>query len=108
MPQTDNQLHRRFSEGIMTEHVRGYPVDMIGNEIRKNDLLMVRFPSENVICRVAEVRPVSLTEGMEIEGSIFLMVQLPHRGALPVGCVLKQPDEQRVEVATQMPKLVKQ
>lgn len=56
------------------EAVRGYPTDLLGNEIRKNGLIVVNFPQNQIICRVADVRPVSLTEGMEIEGSLTLMV----------------------------------
>lgn len=58
------------NNGNQGERLHGYPIDLVGNEIKKGKLVNVRFPSDNVICRVADVRPVSLTNGMEIEGSV--------------------------------------
>ena len=85
-----------------------YPVDLLGNAVKKNTLIHVSFPEKNIIARVVAVTPVSLSEGVEIEGSITLLVQIPHRGQLPMCLVLKEPEEQRIKVAREMPTLVKQ
>jgi hypothetical protein len=49
---------------------------------------------------------VRLSEGVEIEGSITLLIQIPHRGHVPMCLVLKEPDEQRIEVTNKIPQLV--
>lgn len=85
-----------------------WPTDLLGNEIRKNGLIVVNFPQSQIICRVGDVRPVSLTDGMEVEGSLTLMMQVPHRGQVPIALVVKEPEEQRIHIAEKMPELVKQ
>lgn len=85
-----------------------WPVDLLGNKVKKNGLVHVSFPEKNVIARIAAVNPVSLSEGVEIEGSITLMVQIAHRGEVPMCLVLKEPDEARIEVTDKMPQLVTQ
>jgi hypothetical protein len=78
------------------DSLHGYPIDMIGNQIRKGDLVTLTFPSSSVICRVVGVSPVSLTDGMEIEGNLVLAVHLPHRGAVPMALVIKEPEEAKL------------
>ena len=84
---------------------KAWPVDLLGNAVKKNALVHVAFPEKNVIARIASVDPVRLSQGVEIEGTITLMFKIPHRGHVPMCLVLKEPDEARIEVTDKMPQL---
>jgi hypothetical protein len=85
-----------------------YPLDLLGNQVKKNALVHVEFPTTGVICRVIHIEPVRLTSGenaMTVDGVITCTVQIPHRGKLPMCLVLKEPDESNIELVKAMPKV---
>jgi hypothetical protein len=80
---------------------RQYPVDAIGNTIRKGDLLRVTLPESALIFTVANVEPAGVLSGpggapMDLQGTITLVVQLPvpYVGGARIGnmLVLKKPE----------------
>ena len=59
-----------------------YPVDAIGNQIRKGNLLRVSLPESALIFTVADVEPAGVLNApdgspMNLQGRIMLVVQLP-------------------------------
>lgn len=90
---------------------RRYPVDLLGNDIKKNGLVHVEFPKGGVICRVIHVEPMQITgeQNLNVDGAVFLQLQIPHQGHLPMILCLKEPEKSLIELAHDLPQeLVKQ
>lgn len=83
---------------------RYWPIDVLGNEIRKNNLLSVA-PGAPLIMKVVDVVEAGVMpqeEGkppMVMPGHVTLLVQLPYHAQqtqIPIAVVVKEPEEQRI------------
>lgn len=78
--------------------VRSWPVDALGNEIRKGALVHIKIPEGAIICRVADVVQAGVLHDadgkpMQLDGSVTFVVRIPYPvgGGLPQTLVLKEP-----------------
>ena len=84
---------------------RFWPKDMLGNEIRKGNLLSVA-PGAPLIMKVVDVVEAGVmpqedpkAPPMVMPGHVTLLVQLPYhpqQTQIPIAVVVKEPEEQRI------------
>jgi len=84
---------------------RFWPIDVLGNEIRKGNLLSVA-PGAPLIMKVVDVVEAGVMPQedetkppMVMPGHVTLLVQLPYspqQTQIPIAVVVKEPEEQRI------------
>lgn len=82
----------------MPERTR--PLDAIGNELRKGQLVAFKAANDPIICRIADIVQAGTLHDadnnpMKLQGSVTFVLQIPYSegGNLPMVLCLKEPEK---------------
>lgn len=93
------------SEGTVKENMgpgsspRSWPIDLLGNELRRGQLVSFRVPEQIIIARVADVVQAGIMHGPDnrpimLQGTIKLALDVGYKHDTPLSQILavKEPD----------------